>query len=189
MSAGARGDRAPGKIALYRTINITERICRPMNKNVDVDTHKTSIAPDASHKSPPSVSRRPHDPRRPDRITGRGTPTSEGGPPPPGALDVMDVEAGPKRLGGDRTRGGSSYQHSLSARGITSSGRARSHSSEDLLTSIERLEHAARFLATTDDERVGRHAYGHDAAGKGSPPHEKPGGRQDRQLTRSRFNW
>lgn len=54
-----------------------------------------------------------------------------------------------------RTRGGTSYQHSLSARGIKSSGQARSCSDEDLLSSLERLERAARRPSVEEDEAAG----------------------------------
>ena len=60
-----------------------------------------------------------------------------------------------------RTRGGSSYQHSLSARGIKSSGEARSCANEDLLSSMERLDRATRLPLFDDDElRSGGRAYG-----------------------------
>lgn len=59
------------------------------------------------------------------------------------------------------TRGGSSYQHSLSARKIKSSGRARSCSDEDLLTSMERLERASHLTSFEDEGRNGRNrAFG-----------------------------
>jgi hypothetical protein len=54
-----------------------------------------------------------------------------------------------------RTRGGTSYQHSLSARGIKSSGRGRSRSDEDLLSSLERLERASRRPLNEEDEPKG----------------------------------
>ena len=53
-------------------------------------------------------------------------------------------------------RGGSSYQHSLSARGIASSGPARSASDADLLASLERLEQAARHPFPGDEENETR---------------------------------
>ena len=62
-------------------------------------------------------------------------------------IDPQRTEAGAgerltetKTAGARRTRGGTWYQHSLSARGIKSSGRGRSRSDEDLLSSLERLE-------------------------------------------------
>jgi len=60
-----------------------------------------------------------------------------------------------KTAGARRTRGGTSYQHSLSARGIKSSGRGRSRSDEDLLSSLERLDRAARRPLLEDDEAEG----------------------------------
>ncbi|MEN6517882.1 MAG: hypothetical protein ABFC38_06775 [Methanospirillum sp.] len=70
---------------------------------------------------------------------------------------------GTKTVAGHRTRGGTSYQHSLSARGIKSSGRERSRSDEDLLSSLDRLDRATRRPPNEDDETEGRRrtrAYG-----------------------------
>lgn len=72
----------------------------------------------------------------------------------------VDNSAEPGSL--HRTRGGTSYQHSLSARGIKTSGRARSCSSEDLLASLDRLERATRLPSFEDEEtdRRRRSAFG-----------------------------
>lgn len=80
------------------------------------------------------------------------------------------------------TRGGSSYQHSLSARGIKSSGRARSCSDEDLLSSMERLERASRLTSFEDEDRAGRGgAYGRlRGGGTSTPHHRKEGARNPR---------
>ncbi len=73
-------------------------------------------------------------------------------------------EAGPPR----RTRGGTSYQHSLSARGIKSSGRARSGSDEDVRASLERLERVSRRTTgdEEDHERRRDRAYGRHGGGR-----------------------
>ncbi len=63
------------------------------------------------------------------------------------------------RQGEERRRGGSSYQHRLSARGIASGGRARSHSSEDLMTTMKRLERGG----------------GHPSGRAGGAPNRHPG--------------
>lgn len=67
-----------------------------------------------------------------------------------------------KAAAGRSTRGGTSYQHSLSARGIKSSGRARSRSDEDLLSSLDRLDRATRRPPGEDEAEGPRRtrAYG-----------------------------
>ncbi len=69
-----------------------------------------------------------------------------------------------------QSRGGSAYQHRLSARGIKSSGAARSASDEDLLASMERLERAARRPSFEDDEDGSRQKrpYGRQERGAGT---------------------
>ena len=77
-------------------------------------------------------------------------------------IDPQRTEAGAgerptetKTAGARRTRGGTSYQHSLSARGIKSSGLARSLIDEDLLSSLERLDRASRRTLLEGDEAEG----------------------------------
>ena len=86
------------------------------------------------------------------------------------------------------TRGGSSYQHSLSARGIKSSGRARSCSDEDLLASMERLERATR-MPSFDDEDEGRQKrpYGRQERGDGTPG--AAGRSSEKRVRGPRFSW
>lgn len=88
-----------------------------------------------------------------------------------------------------RTRGGSSYQHSLSARGIKSSGRARSSSKEDLLSSMERLERATRLPRFEDEEEKGRRkrAYGRHPGGAGN--RAEPAEDRERRVRGPHFDW
>lgn len=99
--------------------------------------------------------------------------------------DGRTEQASPVR----RTRGGTSYQHSLSARGIKSSGRARSCSDEDLLSSLERLDRASRRGGLEDEEgrrpRGGR-AFGRNAGGQGSSASDAAG---ERRVQGPRFEW
>lgn len=68
-----------------------------------------------------------------------------------------------------QSRGGSAYQHRLSARGIKSSGAARSTSDEDLLASMERLERAARRPSFEDeDDGLQKRPYGRQERGAGA---------------------
>ena len=95
-------------------------------------------------------------------------------------------QAGPAR----RTRGGTSYQHSLSARGIKSSGRARSCSDEDLLSSLERLDRASRRGGLEEEEgrrrpRGGR-AFGRNGEGRGAGATDAGG---ERRVHGPRFDW
>lgn len=87
------------------------------------------------------------------------------------------------------TRGGSSYQHSLSARGIKSSGRARSCSDEDLLASMERLERATRIPSFEDDENETRRKrpYGRQERGTGTA--RGAGEQAEKRLRGPRFSW
>jgi hypothetical protein len=87
------------------------------------------------------------------------------------------------------TRGGSSYQHSLSARGIKSSGRARSRSDEDLLSSMERLERASRLPSFDEeaDEGSRKRAYGRTESGAGRA--EAKGGSAEKRVPGPRFRW
>jgi hypothetical protein len=89
-----------------------------------------------------------------------------------------------------RTRGGSSYQHSLSARGIKSSGRARSCSDRDLLSSMERLERATRLPQLEDEADEGRRkrAYGGQAGRAGSHA-EATVGNAEKRVRGPRFDW
>lgn len=87
------------------------------------------------------------------------------------------------------TRGGSSYQHSLSARGIKSSGRARSCSDEDLLSSMDRLERATRLPRFEDeaDECRRKRAYSrHDGA---TGRAEAMAGSAEKRVRGPRFGW
>lgn len=99
--------------------------------------------------------------------------------------DGQTEQAGPVR----RTRGGTSYQHSLSARGIKSSGRARSCSDDDLLSSLERLDHVSRRGGLEGEEgrrpRGGR-PYGRNAGGQGSSASDAGG---ERRVQGPRFDW
>lgn len=98
---------------------------------------------------------------------------------------------GTKSPGARRTRGGSAYQHSLSARGIKSSGRARSCSDEDLLSSLERLDRATRRLPDEDEaEEGGRRsrAFGRHGGGAGRTDSPSYGGPEQR-IRGPRFSW
>jgi hypothetical protein len=98
--------------------------------------------------------------------------------------DGRTEQAGPS----PRTRGGTSYQHSLSARGIKSSGRARSCSDEDLLSSLERLERASRRGGLEEESRGPRgwRAFGRNAGGRGSSASDAAG---ERRVRGPRFDW
>ncbi|MEN6343511.1 MAG: hypothetical protein ABFC89_13245 [Methanospirillum sp.] len=88
-----------------------------------------------------------------------------------------------------RTRGGTSYQHSLSARGIKTSGRARSQSDEDLQASLERLDKATRRPSFEDEEaEVGSsrtRAFGRHA----SERHHAPDDGVEQRVRGPRFDW
>jgi len=89
-----------------------------------------------------------------------------------------------------RMRGGSSYQHSLSARGIKSSGRARSCSETDLLSSMERLERATRLPTDESEEsRSSGRTYGRRHRGSGASFGGSSGERLEERLRGPRFEW
>lgn len=89
-----------------------------------------------------------------------------------------------------RTRGGSPYQHSLSARRIKSSGRERSRSDEDLLSSLERLERATRLPSIEDEESSRRRHTG--AFGRHDGERKRREGSDDvaeQRVCGPRFEW
>lgn len=89
-----------------------------------------------------------------------------------------------------RTRGGTSYQHSLSARGIKSSGRERSRSDEDLLSSLERLDRATRMPPAEDEETGSRRrtrAFGRH--GSARERREGPGDGTEQRVRGPRLEW
>ncbi len=99
------------------------------------------------------------------------------------------VEGRPETRAAHRTRGGSSYQHSLSARGIKSSGRGRSCSDEDLLSSMERLERATRLPSFDDgetDSRRSTRAFGRHGGGTGQAG---VSGGAEKRVRGPRFEW
>lgn len=106
--------------------------------------------------------------------------------------DAREGVSAPKTVASRRTRGGTSYQHSLSARGIKSSGRARSCSDEDLLTCLDRLGRAARRPLLDEDEegRSGRRrsrAFG--GSGGESRQHPAPSARGEDRVRGPRIDW
>lgn len=159
-----------------------------MDKNVVSDTHRDSMSRNLSQETIPPEDRMAGGAREPGPAAGREVPPAEGGPPSTRMHVSTGKEASLKRRGGERTRGGSSYQHSLSARGIKSSGQARSHSNEDLMSTMERLERATPLPPPTEDARAGRRAYGH-GAGRGPGRGENPGERPERHPRGPLFDW
>lgn len=104
--------------------------------------------------------------------------------------DASERSTETKAETGRRTRGGTSYQHSLSARGIKSSGRARCRSDEDLHSSMERLERATRMPSFEDENEEGRRrarAYGRDGGTKRTPA--RTAGGAERRVRGPRFDW
>ncbi len=93
---------------------------------------------------------------------------------------------GTKAAAGRHTRGGTSYQHSLSARGIKSSGRARSRSDEDLLSSLDRLDRATRRPPGEDEDGPRRtRAFGRH----GGERHEGSDDGVEQRVRGPRFEW
>lgn len=87
-----------------------------------------------------------------------------------------------------QSRGGSAYQHRLSARGIKSSGAARSASDEDLLASMERLERAAR-MSSFEDEGLQKRPYGRRERGAGTGTPGVTGKRIEERVRGPRVSW
>jgi hypothetical protein len=112
-------------------------------------------------------------------------------------IDRQEMEGGAgerlaetKTAAARRTRGGTSYQHSLSAKGIKSSGRARSRTDEDLLSSLKRLERAAGLPLLEDEEegRRGSRAYGGRDGSRRGKTRPSSAGAEDR-VSGPRFDW